>query len=225
MSYRDPGGSFDITASPPAKRRSPWLFFGIGCGALTLALVAFVGTLIFAMRQEMQKPLDIKAVQKELGPQPPIYPGAKLDEVMTKAQRAGARFHGKTVVAFYTDQPSNEVFYWYDRVMPAMGYQSSPQPEFMGLKSAWYWKDDVAWQVSVQDQKDSAGGAIIILTKETEVPEELEAFRDKQNTKAVPAAGMTEATAEAKQTESAATRTPSESEKKPTEPAANKATP
>lgn len=171
MSFRDPGS---LPSPPPVRRRSPWLAVAVGIGILALVAFGFLGTLIYYIKAEANKPLDIAALQADFR-DVPLYPGAKLDESMTKTQRGAGKLTemvtgelkaDQTVIgAWLTPESPSEVKYWYDRVMPPRGFQQVPQPEIGDALSMFYRNGKDGILVITQRAPQTNGMTIIIVQK------------------------------------------------------------
>lgn len=171
MSYRDPGDSY-IPPPPPKPKRSPWMFVGIGCGILTLLVVAAFGVLAYQIKEEIRKhPFDPAANRQAMG-DTPVYPGSVLDEEMTQAQHAGLRM-GRAFGSLKADsiatetrltpEPIDEIQDYYWRIMTTRRYKSIPQPEFGGARAVLYRKDKDALLVQVQPVPKVGGNAIVLM--------------------------------------------------------------
>ena len=78
----------------PKKALSPWAWTAIGCGGLftvaILALIVFVTVIAGNVKTEMAKPFDRAAVLSVIGDLP-LYPDASINELQSKAARAGLK--------------------------------------------------------------------------------------------------------------------------------------
>jgi hypothetical protein len=140
MSYRDPGVPY-IPPPPPAPQRSPLLYFGIGCGVLLLLMAGCTSYFVYQIKnvavEAMKKPLDIDAALAAMG-DAPIYPGAQLDQNMTKVQRGVTATLLQRVtpadrmemVAYSTVDPPEKVMAWYTQVMPKKGFVESADADY-----------------------------------------------------------------------------------------------
>jgi hypothetical protein len=152
-----------VPPPPPAtSRRSPWLYVALGCGLFTVLLVggcvAFISIAGNKLAQEMKKPLDKAALQREMA-DVPTYPGAKIDEKSTKA--AGAVFgfmkgmmkkgQSMTFAAYTTPDDDAKVLAWYDKAMTAAGYQRAKGTAKSGNveEQRMYRKGDVIVMVQI----------------------------------------------------------------------------
>jgi hypothetical protein len=191
-----PGGYY--APPPPPRRRglSPWAWAGIGCAAF--ALLGFAGCAVVfntvrnQVTQSMTQPLNRQQVLSELSGVP-VYPGAQLDETMSKAVRTAfgmmnnfpgskARFYAG---AFRVPSATPEkVSAWYDTNLKAAGWKTvanAPQgfgkPQANLTEQRQYGKGDTQLVVQVgpaRGQNDGkardGNGARLILTKVSGVP-------------------------------------------------------
>lgn len=148
MSYNNDPGRADVYTPPPppAPRRSPWLYVGVGCGLVTLLTV---GAIIFAsmafvnnIKTAMNQPINKAQVLLSLG-DIPLYPGATFDEKITKAQRATFSMMQKVIpadsintAAFSTSDSGDKIADWYDKKMEALGYTPSSGGNLTGMGSS-----------------------------------------------------------------------------------------
>jgi hypothetical protein len=138
---------------------------------MALLGIVFMGFLVFSINEEMKKPWDAAAEQQLLSEsQAPVYPGAILDENMTKAQRGGKRLYIESIPSesldiwgFYSDQPVSEVMFWYNALLPGTGYTRTPQPDLPSGQSAFYRKGDTGWLVVTQTIRGTAGTHIVLV--------------------------------------------------------------
>ena len=76
----------------PKKALSPWAWTAIGCGGLftvaILAIIIFITVVAGNVKSEMAKPFDRAAVLSVIGDLP-LYPDASINELQSKAARAG----------------------------------------------------------------------------------------------------------------------------------------
>lgn len=181
MSFRDGSATPDAYSAPlPPRRRSPWLYVGLGCGLLTLLTVGGViaASYMFVnkIKSEIAKPIDKTAVIKSLGDLP-VYPGAQFNENMTKAQRATFAAMAKVMpttsisaAAFETPDKSDKVFDWYDTKLTSLGYSSYDGGNMTGLGSDKYAQqqykkgDDLAL-VQVQRHPQAEGKNLLVLIR------------------------------------------------------------
>jgi hypothetical protein len=177
MSYRDPG--IPYTPPPPAPRRSPLLYFGIGCGALLLLMAGCIGVVTYkaadAMKAALKEPLDKDAALKAMG-DAPIYPGAQLNDVMTKTQRVVARGLGRLtpadrleIVAYTTVDPPDQVLDWYEKTMPKKGFEESSSADYSkfgrGTLQKQYRKGNDLVLVQAQQQTRETDSTVIVMMR------------------------------------------------------------
>jgi len=178
MSYRDPGVPY-IPPPPPATRRSPLLYFGIGCGVLLLLMAGCTAVFLVqfknAATEELKKPLDKTAALEAMG-DAPIYPGAQLDEQMTKVQRVATNFVRRVtpadrmeLVAYSTVDTPDKVMAWYEQVMPKKGFQESNSADFTKLGRSTmqkqYRKDNDLVVVQVQQRTKATDDNVIVMMR------------------------------------------------------------
>jgi hypothetical protein len=149
MSYSSDPGKADapyIPPPPPAKRRSPWMFVGIGCGLLFLLVVGGIAvvsvTFVNKVKTAMNAPFDKEAALKSLE-DVPIYPGATVDEQTSKAQRAVFQIMEKvmpaesmTALAFVTEDDSDKIIDWYNKKLESLGYSQHESGSMSGAGSS-----------------------------------------------------------------------------------------
>jgi hypothetical protein len=158
------------------KRRSPWMFVGLGCGTLTvlmivLSVVALKG-LVNNMQQELNKPFDKKAAVAAMGGLPE-YPGATLDEKQSKAQRTTAallkRILGAkevSVLAYQTDDNEAKVMDWYTQKLEKAGYSEGSNVDLSkfgsGVRQGQFAKGDEMVMVQPQVIREGDPTSIVI---------------------------------------------------------------
>ncbi len=144
MSYGDVSGGGQqpgmyVPPPPAARGRSPWLYVGLGCGLLVL--LSFVGCLVAGKKiadgfsASAKQPFDApKAVAALKTEGIPVYPGATVNEEMSKALRAtfsvfegfpGMSSMKFNSVAFTSPGTDEEIADWYDKKLPAAGWKAS----------------------------------------------------------------------------------------------------
>jgi hypothetical protein len=167
MSYNNPGGAY-VPPPPPAARRSPWMFVGIGCGALVLIAVigmaVLFGNLSKTIGEEMKKPFDVVQVKKSLKDMPE-YPNAQFDETMSKAVRGGLSIFAKMMpaeetvaIGYKTSDTPDKVLTWFDENMPKHGYVADTSGGQANVKQNQYKKGNDRVIVQAQEQQ---GGTVI----------------------------------------------------------------
>lgn len=160
---------------PPAKTRSPWLYVGLGCGLLAvLVMGGCVAAAMFAGRQiteDMKKPINRQETMAALA-DTPIYPGATFNETGSKAGRASLGLMKRVIpadstaiAAFVTKDNRETVQGWYDKKMPALGYQpvTGGGANFAGNGQRQYKKDKNMVIVQVQNAKKTEGSTIMLM--------------------------------------------------------------
>ena len=131
-----PGGYYAPPPTPPRRRGlSPWAWVGIGCATLAVfgfaGCAAIIGAFTNSVRQSANQPLDTQQLNKQLSGVP-RYPGARVDEEMTKVVRATfdvmnkipfskARFHAGAYRV--PNIPPDRVIAWYDKNLKAAGWK------------------------------------------------------------------------------------------------------
>jgi hypothetical protein len=178
MSYRDPGVPY-IPPPPPPRRSSPLLYFGIGCGILVLLTAGCMGYFAIQFKnaavEAMKKPLDKDAALKAMG-DAPIYPGAQLNENMTKIQRATMNVLSRMtpasrmeIVAYSTVDSPEQVMAWYDKVMPKKGFEESASGDYSkfgrGTLHKQYRKGNDLMVVQAQQQTRETDNNVLVLIR------------------------------------------------------------
>jgi len=173
MSYRDPG--IPYIPPPPAPRRSPLLYFGIGCGVLLLLMAGCAGYFVNQFMIAANKPLDKDAALKAMG-DAPIYPGAQLNETMTKTQRVIAHGFGRMTpadrleaVAYSTVDSPEQVLAWYEKTMPKKGFEESASGDYSkfgrGTLQKQYRKGNDLVLVQAQQQTRETDNTVLVLMR------------------------------------------------------------
>jgi hypothetical protein len=197
MSYPDnnnPRPSTDYPMAP--KKKSPWLYVGLGClGLFVLSLGTCVTLGVVATQKfkaEMVKPLDKETIKQEMAGIPE-YPNATLDETATKGARtamgmASFLMKGKkmSMAAYDTKESPSDIIAWYEPKMVEAGYEtsdaSSASLKKMGINTSskgvvrMFIKDQE--MVQVQSQEGSKEKNVLILLRMTGfTKEEMKEFK------------------------------------------------
>jgi hypothetical protein len=201
MSYPNNNNNSGVAyPTAPKKQRSPWFYVGMGClglFVLSLGTCVTIGAVGFnkirnsegykKMQQEMSKPFDGEAIQKEMAGIPE-YPGATLNETSTKAARMATGYMSmvlekkKMSTAAYTvKEPPAEVVAWYEKKMPEAGYElangSPGLKKFeIGTGNKMMTKTFIndTEMVQIQGQADSGKNVLLIMRFTGFTPKELQ---------------------------------------------------
>jgi hypothetical protein len=129
-----------------------------------------------AATEAMNRPLDVTAALAAMG-DAPIYPGAQLDENMTKIQRGITATVLKRVtpadrmevVAYSTVDPAEKVMAWYAQVMPKKGFTESVGADYSkfgrNTLHKQYRKGNDLVVVQPQQRTRETGDTIIVLMR------------------------------------------------------------
>lgn len=174
MSNNGPGSY----SPPPAPRRglSPWAWVGIGCAGLTV--LGFGGCItagvVFTnkIKSEMNKPFNAQEAVQAMA-DIPLYPGGQVDEMGSKAARAGLQAMSfaipaqrSSVLALRSDDPNEKIFKWYDGKMGELGYKQQTVREETGNNMQHqYLKDKNMAIVQVQRSKGNDSPKLIVLMR------------------------------------------------------------
>ena len=134
MSANGPGqfGGYTPPPPPPSSKKSPWLYVGLGCGALIL--LSFGGCVLagVALKNTLTKPVDLAAAKASMG-DTPVYPGSKLDETFTRAggfvgmaMKAAVHAETSAVAGYSSPDPISKVFPYFESQLKKEGYTQVP---------------------------------------------------------------------------------------------------
>lgn len=156
--------------APPPRRSGPawWVWVLGGCGGcLIIALVAMV-IMVNRVKDTFNQPVSEAQIRQELGPEVPIYPGSRFDEMGTKVGRGTLNVMGmggekgmfRGMGAYRTSDTPQKVFDWYDKQLKADGWEPSSQGTT--AQQRMYKKGNDVLLVQAQDQP---GGTLIMLMR------------------------------------------------------------
>lgn len=158
----------------PKKALSPWAWTAIGCGGLftvaILALIVFVTVIAGNVKTEMAKPFDRAAVLSVIGDLP-LYPDASINELQSKAARAGLKAMSFAIpagnsaaLALDCNAPTSKVISWYDEELVKQGWKPLGIRENTGRNQQHqYMKNKDMALVQVQDSPKGDSKTIILM--------------------------------------------------------------
>lgn len=162
---------------PPRRGLSPWAWVGIGCAGVTVlgfgGCIAVAVTMKNRIESEMRQPFNPQQAVQAIG-DIPQYPNAQIDEVGSKAARAGLRAmsfaipaKSSAVLALRVEDPDEKIFKWYDTKMQDAGYKIQNGRETTGRNvQHQYRKDRDMVIVQVQrGQRSTGDGKLIVLMR------------------------------------------------------------
>ena len=158
----------------PKKALSPWAWTAIGCGGLftvaILAVVIFVTVIAGNVKSEMAKPFDRAAVLSVIGDLP-LYPDASINELQSKAARAGLKAMSFAIpagnsaaIALDCNAPTSKIIDYYDQELVKQGWKPLGIRESTGRNQQHqYMKNKDMALVQVQDSPKGDGKTLILM--------------------------------------------------------------
>lgn len=184
MSFGPAGQSGAYAPPPPdaAKRgRSPWFYVGIGCGLILLLIVGSCAAISIKFASEFNKPFNKQEAVQKLG-DVPIYPGAQVDEMQSKAGQVALKAVGglmkatqSTVLALRTDDLSGEVMAYYDNELNKRGFKLIRQGQQAARSDQHTYVNSKARSVVMVQSRDApgeSGSRAIMIMRFDGMPEE-----------------------------------------------------